>query len=414
MHMCNTLWAISTIIWVNPEYLKDSERINKAIAKILNHTHESQSPHTNISRQIKYLQLKLQEQSLQIAHDKKIHDIVTKIHESSYVWDVFQYVIESIPYELWLSEYKYHITHLEHHQEKNALNSIAEFFYALITGYGAEKSSPHINLYRDNLEEMEKDNILFPLVLRDYSRSEWMRVWEDITVGYISVHKKDNALSLKKQKNIRQSLDVIMSAVENYLTPLLLEELNTILNKTAITDALTGISNRLDLFRKFKEITETMPDNKSLAVFLLDIDKFKSVNDIYGHNIGDEVLKNIANAWKEHFENGVFARLGWEEFVALCLVEDEEEALRKGEELRISIALTETSIDVSPYKLSPTASIGIVLSEKHTKPNLDTLLMNADQAMYAAKDQWRNKVCLWVWLDIGNDSTVATNIRARG
>lgn len=168
-------------------------------------------------------------------------------------------------------------------------------------------------------------------------------------------------------------------------------KIRQVLKHLAQTDSLTGIFNRGTLFKKGTVLTANAIESKAeMTVFLLDLDHFKQVNENYGHDIGDEVLKAIAMLGCETMRSrDIFARLGGEEFVAVLPDANLEEANAIAERLREKIA----AFDFSEYGLkhSISASFGVAALHQVT-PKFDTLLNAADEAMYSAKDQGRNQV----------------------
>lgn len=149
----------------------------------------------------------------------------------------------------------------------------------------------------------------------------------------------------------------------------------------AYYDDLTGLVNRNYFMRLLdKEINEAKKENKKLAVLVLDIDSFKNVNDLYGHFIGDELLKKVAYELNNKLNDIItIARMGGDEF--LILVKDEKEI-----EYTSSI-IKETFMDaflIEERELYLTLSIGLSLFPEHGESS-NELLRNADTAMYAAK-----------------------------
>ena len=161
----------------------------------------------------------------------------------------------------------------------------------------------------------------------------------------------------------------------------------------ADTDPLTELLNR----RRFSELAEVEFDRAKrhstpIAVIMLDIDHFKQVNDTYGHVVGDQVLKAIAERLRAVRVSDILARYGGEELVVLCPETNAREAKRLAERLRL--ALHENAIETTEGPLPMTASIGVATLERGVE-NLDALIDRADQALYAAKSAGRNCVCVY-------------------
>ncbi len=152
-------------------------------------------------------------------------------------------------------------------------------------------------------------------------------------------------------------------------------------------DTLTQIYNR-NMFNRImdRKINIAKKESKSFILVMLDIDFFKKVNDDFGHLVGDDILKNITKLIASHIrDNDLFARWGGEEF-ALCFDIDLQRAMIITESLRKHIELYEFDI-VEQI----TCSFGV--TEFRTDDTLDTLVKRADEALYEAKENGRNKVC---------------------
>ncbi len=160
----------------------------------------------------------------------------------------------------------------------------------------------------------------------------------------------------------------------------------------ALTDALTGLYNRryFDVhFQKLLQKNET--SRKPLGVLMVDIDKFKIVNDTYGHGVGDEILKEFSHRIQDKLRGfDMVARLGGEEFVVLLPDVTEDMAHTVAERLRAAIADEAFKCNVPEGQLSITTSIGGTIVKEGTHAQSDDVLKQADDALYAAKDDGRN------------------------
>ncbi|EIF35233.1 PAS domain S-box/diguanylate cyclase (GGDEF) domain-containing protein [Burkholderia sp. Ch1-1] len=162
-----------------------------------------------------------------------------------------------------------------------------------------------------------------------------------------------------------------------------------LLKKQAVTDALTGLPNR----REFLEfVDKVLGTDDVLSVFILDIDFFKKINDSYGHDIGDEVLRVLAKVGMSiTHESNLFARWGGEEFVAALPGADADLVRRFAEELRQRIEQQDFE---HAWHLKPipfTVSIGVVTRAEGER-DVDALMKRADRALYRAKKLGRNRV----------------------
>ena len=126
---------------------------------------------------------------------------------------------------------------------------------------------------------------------------------------------------------------------------------------------------------------------------MLDADKFKNVNDTYGHKIGDKVLIELAQVCTHSLrEDDVVARFGGEEFVVFLNNTDTNSAIKVAERLRQNIETTSVNDD-NGNEIKFTVSIGVVSSEQTA--SLDILLRQVDDAMYLAKKRGRNQIALY-------------------
>ncbi len=161
----------------------------------------------------------------------------------------------------------------------------------------------------------------------------------------------------------------------------------------AMTDSLTGLYNRrytlAHLDRLISRIAETI---KPVAVLMIDIDHFKQVNDTYGHGVGDEVLRDMADRLSANLRSfDMVGRLGGEEFLVILPDTTLDHALAVGERLRARIAGRGFAVSASVGELPVTISLGAGVCDEAGEP-LDRLLHRADMALYAAKKAGRNCV----------------------
>lgn len=166
-----------------------------------------------------------------------------------------------------------------------------------------------------------------------------------------------------------------------------LQLLNERLRESAIKDGLTGLYNRRKLDEVLAQAYQESKDHQStLAVILIDLDHFKQVNDVYGHLVGDQVLIDVAQVFRDHI--GVLdtvGRWGGEEFLIICPGQSIESVRMLGETLRQ--AIEEYSFE--PV-LDQTASFGIALLCEDEA--IKDLLKRADDCLYQAKGHGRNKL----------------------
>jgi diguanylate cyclase (GGDEF)-like protein len=179
---------------------------------------------------------------------------------------------------------------------------------------------------------------------------------------------------------------------------MIVDQLASELNRQATLDELTGIGNRRIFYgRAEAELARCRRRNTPLSVLMVDLDRFKSINDSLGHAVGDETLRRFAALVGPHLrEYDFFARLGGEEFAVLLPDTAEETALAIGERLR---ELTEAERLPAPgFPVPTTVSIGAAQLREDER-SIDQLMHRADQALYAAKSSGRNRVVAASWLE---------------
>lgn len=158
----------------------------------------------------------------------------------------------------------------------------------------------------------------------------------------------------------------------------------------AYVDALTGIHNRHWMNDVFPRVVRRCACNHSpVTVMMADMDHFKHVNDIYGHQAGDTALRMAANFMTLYLRpRDLLVRYGGEEFVMLLPDTDMTDAMQVAERLRATIAVCEIPNGVQPFRV--TMSIGIATTR--VEMATDILVGNADRALYQAKKLGRNRV----------------------
>lgn len=162
------------------------------------------------------------------------------------------------------------------------------------------------------------------------------------------------------------------------------------ITRLALSDPLTGLANRNKFETSINEmVVLAKREEKLIALLALDLDKFKPINDEYGHAAGDLILKAVANNLLLIFrETDLVARLGGDEFSVILYGPDNIESITKT--LQRVIALIPTSVSFGKDKLSVGVSIGVAFHQHNDNFDLDVLMNNADTALYQAKDAGRN------------------------
>lgn len=202
-------------------------------------------------------------------------------------------------------------------------------------------------------------------------------------------HLHESRAEVAAQNDELQSLYTELEAQNESLQEMQVElsKANEHLSTLAQTDGLTGLFNHRT-FQQMLQIAwqQTSRSGAPLSVILLDVDRFKQYNDTFGHPEGDEVLKSVANILTQQARaSDIVARYGGEEFVVIAANTDTAGVVELAERLR-------AAIEASPWKLrSVTASFGAATSSPSMSSAAD-LVKLADTALYASKQQGRNRV----------------------
>jgi len=162
----------------------------------------------------------------------------------------------------------------------------------------------------------------------------------------------------------------------------------------AQTDSLTGLYNHRRFFEIAElEINRSVKQQHNLCAMMFDIDFFKQVNDTFGHSTGDDVLTSIAALCRQIFrESDIVGRYGGEEFAVLLPQTDIETAKEAAERVRKGVEEMRFAADKGTFSISISAGIASLSTGCQT---LGELLHRADEALYEAKHNGRNKICVW-------------------
>lgn len=220
------------------------------------------------------------------------------------------------------------------------------------------------------IEDKSRDIMSIPLVAR-------RRVISEILIENISKDDYDKFLILTPQVALQIERIKLFDEIE----------------RLSVTDGLTGTYlRRYFLERLREELSRAEQYNIDLAFIMVDLDHFKKCNDSFGHLVGDVVLKEVAGILKQKVrEIDLVGRFGGEEFCILLPEANKADAYVVAE--RIRKAVEGYTIKAYDETLSITISMGIS-SFPEDSPGLEDLIENADTALYEAKRQGRNKVCL--------------------
>ena len=165
------------------------------------------------------------------------------------------------------------------------------------------------------------------------------------------------------------------------------------LERLASTDPMTNLYNR----RYFSELATTVVklakrSKLIYSIIMIDIDKFKSINDTYGHAIGDDVIVALAKLLKHNIrESDIVCRWGGEEFIILLPQTEQDGALMIAEKLRKTVETLSVTVR-NNKKIYFTISLGVATSDSDNCTDIENVINNADKALYLAKESGRNMV----------------------
>ncbi|MDD5214439.1 MAG: diguanylate cyclase [Methylococcales bacterium] len=211
---------------------------------------------------------------------------------------------------------------------------------------------------------------------------------------YKSIHlEKENAQQLLVE-NLKNSEHVLEIRVQERTTEL--EIANRKLKALSRTDGLTGIANRRNFDETLIEEWQRAKSTKqSLALMLLDVDWFKKYNDFYGHQMGDECLKAVAQILKDNLSHkgDLVARYGGEEFVFLMPETRSDEAFNVAQKICTTFQVLAMPHNVSDFGyVSVSIGVAVITPTENVTPH--NLIHVADEALYSAKNQGRNRAVL--------------------
>jgi diguanylate cyclase (GGDEF)-like protein len=213
-----------------------------------------------------------------------------------------------------------------------------------------------------------------------------LKMRKPVTVEHIHYDKEENKRTVEihgypiidNNGNMSQVIEYNLDITER-------KQMERKLKQLAEIDSLTGIYNRRIFFNFLKgELNRSLRYDRKLSLIMFDIDFFKEINDTYGHDIGDDVLRKIVKTVKKHIrKTDILARYGGEEFMIISPETNVRDAKLLAEKIRSAIE----KIKFSNFKV--TISLGASASKK--KDNVSSFIKRADKALYRAKENGRNR-----------------------
>ena len=214
--------------------------------------------------------------------------------------------------------------------------------------------------------------------------------------GLSSAEEEEKALSYNAVDYINKPFrpNIVKLRIRNQIRNV--NQVRTI-KRLSMTDQLTEIPNRRSFDERLSmEWRRAIREKTPISLLMLDIDKFKTYNDLYGHQKGDIVLRAVAKTIEQGLRRpGDFAaRWGGEEFVALLANTDRAGALEVAERIRADVEKLHISCEKSSDAEAPvTISLGVESLIPDTNSSLDLFISAADTALYEAKAAGRNRIC---------------------
>jgi diguanylate cyclase (GGDEF)-like protein len=292
------------------------------------------------------------------------------------------------------------------------------FGYHVDTAQTAQEAFESIGLSFQESGRINIDLIMTSLVLPDMSgieatfRLKSLEDLQDIPIIIMTSKSDDDALResfdagaadfisksssiVEIQARVRSLLKLKQEMDRRKDVASQLEAANKTLKLISSVDGLTGIPNRrtFDTFIQ-NEWARAKRNNSSVGVIMIDIDFFKNYNDNYGHQKGDDVLKMVAKTMATNVNrpSDLVARYGGEEFIVILGYAENQDALIVAERVRESVEALKI-----PHKLSSTfpyitVSLGVATAKPHPDEGPEAIINRADQALYRAKGEGRNRV----------------------
>ena len=267
---------------------------------------------------------------------------------------------------------------------------VFDFFEKYRMEFVSSRTEESFGLYSELIGKFDVNGIATILGVPIYKDGNLVRVF----IGIVDVHRcftgKRRFLNKHNLTIIKYAVNQLSDAIKRIMNNCMIKAMNQELAKSAVTDQLTGIYNRMGMG---KIVADGISDKG--VVLYLDLDYFKKYNDAYGHNIGDLILKEFAKILEGSVKNiGYAIRYGGDEFVAIIPDRDEEfgkqVARRINEEFKGNYEI-QMAIEGQPIS----SSIGVAPYDDPTSEGLEAALKMADKALYTVKGKGKGNVCTW-------------------
>ena len=235
--------------------------------------------------------------------------------------------------------------------------------------------------------------LLFDRIVKDISMLRDV-AYKFKELDFSDIDKLSSALRKEKRRDelfyLKRAVLTMAQELEALITQLKSEKDK--LEELAYTDPLTGLSNRRFFLEEMKRVLETARRYREpLSILMLDVDNFKRINDEYGHDVGDMILKQLAEVIRRSIRSSdIAARFGGEEFIVALPKTDERGALMVAERIRQEFKRSKVKVDGK--EVGTTVSIGVASFEEGY--DLDRLIKEADEALYEAKRTGKDKVVI--------------------
>ncbi len=277
---------------------------------------------------------------------------------------------------------------------KNEIINCYESKEQLFTAQHFDKKSTHCRAYRtgSNIYSDEFHKLCEECLLQDGRGGEC----DYVCIPYKIWQSKEIVISIKPESpedidRIKHEIPLILSYLEASRPVLESKMLNEVLRESSLRDPLTGLHNRKYLEEYAQKATQQAIRTKTdYAVLMIDVDFFKMVNDTYGHDVGDLVIKGIAEILKESVrDSDLVVRFGGEEFLALLYGASREGARKVAE--KIKDKFSQKSFSAGKEQFKKTLSIGVSMFPQDADAIWKAIKF-ADIALYKAKNTGRNRV----------------------